>query len=680
VYQISRFSRTKLASPRLHRQTLRRPRVTNLIRESETHRITLVQAGTGYGKSTALATLAEEVQPFAWYHLAAEDADPVVFLLHLFYAFATVLPELPETPLAVLEEWELNRSEPLWSDVVDSLNNILAAQVTEFITLVIDDAHVLNKSAEALRILDRFIGRGPSTMHTVLVSRHLLDLPSLVTWRVRGEALEIGQEELAFDLEETAALFREQGAIHLTLEQESFIADKVEGWPIALSLIRQRLQRDEQATIPLVLGQIAGSSSELFDYLAREVLEREPPDIQDFLQATSVLREMTPAICDELRQADDSLEILKYLIENDLLIVDLGSDHSGYHHLIRDVLIHQLPPDQLESIHLRAASCSQDRGDPEESIYHYQAASAHDESARILCIIGRDLVRAGRLDTLQSWIGNLPPSVLSNYPPLLSYLGDVARLRSHFDEALRWYQQAEERSRSVGDNRGLGQALRGQARIYLYIVDASKAERFLMDALRLADGQQDRESKARLLELLAENMLNLSRFQESEEYRNQARLLRHEGPGTDVLPVRLLLRTGRLQEARRVLEEQAEAERDEPVLRPRAHRETLLLLSLVLSFLGERDRAHQAAIEGTERGKQLRSSFITAVGFMRQGHSWLVGKSSQDFEKARRNFQEAISLSETLDVSRLRIEALWGLCQAFGFQADLDAAADTPSE
>ena len=111
MHQNSQFSRTKLTPPRLHRHTLRRPRITQILLESEAHRLTLVQAGTGYGKSTALATLAEEIQPLAWYHLAAEDVDPVVFLMHLFYAFSTVLPDLPETPLASLEEWERNRGE-----------------------------------------------------------------------------------------------------------------------------------------------------------------------------------------------------------------------------------------------------------------------------------------------------------------------------------------------------------------------------------------------------------------------------------------------------------------------------------------------------------------------------------------------------------------------------------------
>jgi LuxR family maltose regulon positive regulatory protein len=186
VRQKNLYSRTKLSPPRLHKHTLRRPRVTGLLLDSDTYRLTLVQAGTGYGKSTALATLAEEVQPLAWYHLAAEDADPVVFLVYLYYAFNMVLPDLPDTALASLEEWERDRHEPLWTGVVDVLLSTLSEAGQLPVTLVIDDAHLLNSSAESLRILDRFIGRSTYSVHTILVSRHAIDLPSMVSWRVRG--------------------------------------------------------------------------------------------------------------------------------------------------------------------------------------------------------------------------------------------------------------------------------------------------------------------------------------------------------------------------------------------------------------------------------------------------------------------------------------------------------------
>ncbi|MCA9922484.1 MAG: bacterial transcriptional activator domain-containing protein, partial [Anaerolineales bacterium] len=191
------------------------------------------------------------------------------------------------------------------------------------------------------------------------------------------------------------------------------------------------------------------------------------------------------------------------------------------------------------------------------------------------------------------------------------------------------------------------------------------------------DGQGDRESRARLLELLAENLINQGHAQEAETYRRQARELRQEGPGKAELSIRVLLRTGKLDQARRLLEKHAEIERQEPVLHSRAHRETLLLLSIILSMQGETEKAYQCAIEGTERGQALDSPFVTAVGYMRQGHAWLLHKNEQGYSEAYRCFHEAIKISETLDVPRLKVEAYWGLCQAHGFPGDLDKALES---
>jgi thioredoxin-like negative regulator of GroEL len=68
----------------------------------------------------------------------------------------------------------------------------------------------------------------------------------------------------------------------------------------------------------------------------------------------------------------------------------------------------------------------------------------------------------------------------------------------------------------------IGQALRGQARVYLDTVNATQADALLQEALRLSEGQEDRESRARLLDLLAENMLNLGRLEQAQAYQAQA--------------------------------------------------------------------------------------------------------------------------------------------------------------
>ncbi|HZY42784.1 MAG TPA: hypothetical protein VFF59_12385 [Anaerolineae bacterium] len=63
----------------------------------------------------------------------------------------------------------------------------------------------------------------------------------------------------------------------------------------------------------------------------------------------------------------------------------------------------------------------------------------------------------------------------------------------------------------------------------------------------------DRSACARLLELMAENKLNLGKPNAAEVLHRQAQQLRAEGPTEDALSVRVKLRTGQLDEAQRIL-------------------------------------------------------------------------------------------------------------------------------
>ena len=56
---------TKLTPPRLHSASCRDAKLIARLREALDYRLTLVQAGTGYGKSTALAALADEDVPLS---------------------------------------------------------------------------------------------------------------------------------------------------------------------------------------------------------------------------------------------------------------------------------------------------------------------------------------------------------------------------------------------------------------------------------------------------------------------------------------------------------------------------------------------------------------------------------------------------------------------------------------
>ncbi len=303
----------------------------------------------------------------------------------------------------------------------------------------------------------------------------------------------------------------------------------------------------------------------------------------------------------------------------------------------------------------------------------FERQQTKNRMADMLDAYSQPLLSSGRFDTLATYIASLPPLSLNQHPMLLFTLGELARLHSRFDESQGWYRQAETVWRSRGQQDGIARALRGQARVYLDTVNPSEAEKLLEEAIRLSDGFEDREAQVRLFELLAENKLNSGHVEEAERLRQRAEELRLEGPSNDQLLFRVWLRTGKLNEARRGLEDQAEAEKHQPVQMPRAHRETYLLLSLIYSFQGQGELAHQVALEGTRRGDELKSPFVTAVGHMRQGHALMLA-SEPNYALARKQFEKTIEISRAVNVPRLLVEANWGLCRATGYQGDLTLA------
>jgi DNA-binding SARP family transcriptional activator len=673
--------RTKIIPPPRPGRVLPRPRVTEALLQALEYRLTLLQAEAGYGKSTALVELPECFRPLIWYQVGEEDGDPLVFLLHLCHATAYALPEIAGLPLSFLEGWDGSQGPLPWRIVVDQLLNALSLSLQGPALLVIDDAHLLTEGgeAQAVHVLDRLIGRAPAQLHVLLAGRPPITLPGLGRLRAQGQVLSLDQTVLAFTAAETAELFGTQYGLELSSEELAALQTYSEGWAIALQLIWQRV-RNQQAAFDFSGRWQVDSLETLFDVLAGEVFERQPPDIREFLLITATLRDLPPQACDALRSASDSAAMLAYLKRQDLFVVETAGGVLRYHHIFHNFLRQQTPWEQRQAWHRRAASWFIRQNDAETALYHLLEAQAWQELADLLDTYAAVLLTSGRLDTLATYLAALPPEVLQQHPMLVFALGDLARLHSRFDEALGWYLQSETIWRGRGQHDGVARALRGQARVYLDTVNPARAEELLETSLRLSDGFHDREAQVRLFELLAENKLNAGRVEEAERLRQSAEALRLEGPSNDELLFRVWLRTGRLQEARQRLESRLMAEKREPVPMPRAHRETGLILSLIYSFMGLGEQAYQTACEGTQRGDELKSPFVTAVGLMRQGHALMLLGGAEQYLQARLQYEKSIEISRSLAVSRLRVESGWGLCRSYGYLGDLVQAQHCADE
>lgn len=672
--------RSQLIPPRQLKGVLRRPRLATLLDNVLAHPLTLVQAGTGYGKSTTLAFLADVVDPLFWYTITEPDRDPLLFAAHLVCAFDREDPNWCQLVFRELEEGG-GRVTP---DVLTPLLNALTADLKHEAVLVLDDYHLVDDVREIAALTERLVDYIPPNLHLVIASRHAPPLRALTRWQVKGKVLRIGRSELAFTAEEIGILFRDRYGYPLSAEQARALASETEGWAIALQMVWQGLQSSGVSDVDTVLSQLPASLDALFDYLAQDVLGRQPPNVQSFLLITSVLRQMDGPSCDYLLGVEGSAEGLGELEESGLFVVSMGDDVYRYHRLFHDFLRARLRQDRLgeQELHRRAAAYFRQAGQQEETVYHLLEARDHAAAADLIESVGRQLVAVGRLDSLSAWIERLPEEALIDKPGLYLLLGDVFRLRARFEEAIEHYLSAERLFEVSNDRLGRSIALRSQAQVYLDTVRPLMADRLLEQALHLLDPEEHRSHTVVVLERLAENKLNLGLPEEAQALQHEASLLRSETESGDIyLEARSLVRTGHLAEARKLLELRTEEERRAGESRPqRFHRETPLLLSLVHSLQGNAGAAERFAREGIALGQRLNSPFVEAVGHMRLGHALQLREtrpwdaSPQASESAVTHYRHAIEQVRAFRVMRTRVEPLWGLCRAHGYCGDLSSA------
>ncbi|MBI4731054.1 MAG: hypothetical protein HY781_02805 [Chloroflexi bacterium] len=665
---------SQLVPPRPRKSLLRRPRLDARLETALDATLIIVQAGTGYGKSTALASLSEEGHCLFWYTITEPDRDPLLFLIHLFSAFG----EYGQNALHSLE----TNDGLVTPAALTPLLNTLTRRIRENAILVLDDFHLVSSVDEIIDLLKKLVDYCPPHLHIVLSTRHMPDFPDINRWRVKGLLSVINAGDLAFTVDEIETLFQGQYHYPITRAQAQTLAVETEGWAIALQMVWQGLQSGIVPDLETALQKLPGTLDHLFDYLAPEVLARQPAYLQRFLLTTSVLRQLDGPACDALLDTHDSHSTLRHLYDIGLFVDLVGDETYRYQRLFHDFLLNQIgkQPEEKLLLHRRAALYYEQAGHPEETLHHLLAAGQYLQAADLIEKIGPGLLDSGRLDSLGDWLGRLPGEYRDGRPLLDLLYGDVYRLCADFEDALFHYNAAVRLFQQRNDPLGHSRALRGQAQVYLDTVRPLEAAALLSDALELLDPVAHRQETADLLEQLAENKLNFGFPDQARDLHQESLRLRTETKATDIyLNARILLRTGKLSEARRLLESY---ELDEPIFgqvrQQHFHREKQLLLSLLCVLQGDQKNAELYARQGIAIGQKMQSDFVEAVGYMRLGHALQLdsyrpwGKSQH--QSAIHCYLDVIEKVRPFKVPRVSLEPLWGLCRAYGYAGDMEAA------
>ena len=191
------------------------------------------------------------------------------------------------------------------------------------VTLVVDDLHELT-SPEALAQLTRLLTDFPPQVHAILTTRHDVRL-GLHQLRLAGELAEIRAADLRFSERETRELLDVSG-ITLSAAGAALLHQRTEGWAAGLRLAALSLAGHPDPE--RFVTEFSGSERTVAEYLLAEMLERQPPDVQDLLLRTSLLDRVNGELADLLTGRPGSERILLDLEDANAFVESLDPERD----------------------------------------------------------------------------------------------------------------------------------------------------------------------------------------------------------------------------------------------------------------------------------------------------------------------------------------------------------------
>lgn len=407
----NRLMITKLHIPRRRPDYVERQRLTAQLDEALHlgHRLTLLSAPAGFGKTTLLsAWVAQTGRSAAWLSLDETDNDPQQFLRGCIGA-------LQHLDSAIGQDAEMLLTAPQPPPLLDAAALLIndAAALAPPSILILDDYHLVTSDTVHLAVA-LLIEHLPHHLHLVISTREDPPLP-LARLRAHGQITEIRERDLRFTSEETAQFLTHTMKLTLTPAAVSRLDSRTEGWAVGLQLAAAAL-RQSGVDAEQFIDSFTGDDRYVVDYLISEVFERQPPEIQAFLSRTAILTRLSAPLCDALTGRTDSQAILDQLEAANLFLISLDRRREWYRYyrLFAEFLSQMLTAQERTALHQQAMRWYEQAGFIEQAVQHalsYAAASGDYAAAcRLINTAADQMMQRGGLTTLHSWLDKLPPT------------------------------------------------------------------------------------------------------------------------------------------------------------------------------------------------------------------------------------------------------------------------------
>lgn len=549
---------TKIAPSARPSQQVPRETLLRRLDEVLSHRLTLLQAPAGFGKTSLLIQwrrlLVERGIQVAWLTLEEEESDESRFAE---YVMAALLDRRDGG-----SGGENMPTRAALSAIVNRLSNAERDTV-----LILDDFHRA-ESEGVCNFVRGLIKLAPPRLHLVIASR---DYPKLgqASLAVNEELLEIGIDDLKFTLAEAQMMLNRGASAPLTGDDIAKLVERTEGWPIALQMTALSLRKGcDRAQL---IANFSGPAWELARYLSEQVLASLPPDIENIITRTAILERLNGELVNLLCDRSDGALVLERLEKQNLFLVPLDPQHLTYryHQLFAEILRDRLARHDavtFRELHRKAAHWFSSNGRIAEAVNHAIAAADEDLLATVLDDAGGwRMIPEGRIDTLVTGLSHLSSATIERIPRLtlgrvyqLIKQGEMAAARANYDS----FRSRVERS-SLPPDLWTEVNLVGETLSEYENTPVRREDLLAKEALILSLPSNDHLMLANVCESLGEKYCDCGWLERALEPTRQART-HHRALGSlygemfaRFLEARIRIAQGRLEDAQAVLKEAA---------------------------------------------------------------------------------------------------------------------------
>ncbi|MFC1879859.1 LuxR C-terminal-related transcriptional regulator, partial [Chloroflexota bacterium] len=264
----------------------------------------------------------------------------------------------------------------------------------------------------------------------------------------RNHLTELRAAALRFTESEATQFLNDIMGLSLDAESITLLEERSEGWIAGLQMAA--LSMRDRKDIGAFIENFSGTNRYILDYLLEEVLANQPPEIQQFLLHTAILKRLSGSLCDALLEGENqSASILEYLEQVNLFLIPLDDDRNWYryHHLFSDLLsarLQQTHSDkELSDLHTRAAQWYEKNRMAYGAIYHSSLIPNDEWVERIIDQNYMEIFQRRDSASIRLWTGELGKELIFKRPQLAIHEANSRAWFGKLDEADHLLDEAE---------------------------------------------------------------------------------------------------------------------------------------------------------------------------------------------------------------------------------------------